>query len=132
MTAQRAMMWWCGGVMLFGLVLAGGAFAATDGAAVLLLRLFGGAPVGMPAAMRFATGLMGAVTLGWGASLLAVASGTAALPAATVRPLWQRIGWAMLLWYSIDSTISVATGFWPNAVSNTVLAGLYWTIARRM
>ena len=132
MTAQRAMIWWCGGVMLFGLVMAGGAFAATDAAAVLLLRLFGGAPVEMPAAMRFATGLMGAVTMGWGASLLAVATSIATLAPELRQILWRRIGWAVLAWYLIDSTISVMTGFWPNAVSNTVLAVAYWAIARRL
>lgn len=129
---MRAMQWWCWAVMAFGLVLAGGAFATTEAPAMYLLTLFGGGEVAATPALRFTVGLMGAVTLGWGGSLLAVATaGHDLAPDVRVR-LWQRIGWAVLLWYLIDSTISIATGFWPNAVSNTVLAGAFALIVRRM
>ena len=126
---QRAMMWWCWAVIGFGIVLVGAGFAATDAPAMLLLERFGGQPVVPTAALRFSVGLMGAVTLGWGGSLLALAS--AGLANEVARPLWRRIGWAVLAWYLIDSVVSVATWFWPNAVSNTVLAACFWLIVRR-
>ena len=126
-----AMRWWCIGVMLVGLVLAGAAFVATDLLAVEVLTLFGGGVVPMTAPLRFAAGLMGAVTFGWGASLLAVAQASVALAPDLRTTLWRRIGWAVLAWYVLDSAISVATGFWLNAVSNTVLLAWFWWAARR-
>ncbi len=130
MSAQRAMGWWCAGVVVFGLVLAGAAFAATDGPAWRLLERFGGTAVVPSAPLRFAVGLMGAVTIGWGASLWAMTSVSLADDERVL--LWERVGWAVLAWFAIDSTISIATGFWPNAVSNTVLIGVFWAIKRRM
>ena len=127
---QQAMKRWCASVMMFGAVLIGGASPMTDVPGLALLRLFCGHAPMVTAELRFAVGLMGAVSLGWGASLLAVASTD--LSAEVARPLWGRIGRAVLIWYLVDSTISIATGFWPNAVSNTVLAALFFTIQRRL
>ena len=91
---------WAAGVTIFGLVLAGGAFAATDGLTRMLFELFGmPIPAQPDAHHRFAIGLMGAVTMGWGRFIL----------------------FASFVWYAIDSWISVATGFWMNAISNTLL-----------
>lgn len=132
MRAERAMRGWCVGVMLFGAVLVGGAFAGTDRLAAALLERFGGVPLAMTPALRFAVGQMGAVSLGWGASLLAVATISADLPPDQRVTLWRRIGLAVLGWYLVDSVISVATGFWPNAISNTLVAGLFWLTCRRM
>ena len=132
MTAARAMGWWCAGVMLFGLVLAAGAVPGVDGPAWGLLTLFGGHAPAITPELRFAVGLMGAVSLGWGASLFAVARTSDALAPDVRVILWRRIGWAVLAWFLVDSAISVATGLWPNAVSNTVLAGVFVVIVRRM
>ncbi len=132
MTAQRAMIWWCWAVIVFGLVLVGGAFAATDALATAILAQFGRAPFVWTEPLRFAVGLMAAVTIGWGASLLAVTRATAPLPRETQAALWRGIGRAVAAWFVIDSAISVATGFWPNAVSNAVLAGAFWAIVRKM
>ena len=56
---MRAMTWWCWVVILFGLVLIGGGFAATDVVAVQLLERFGGAGVTMTPALRFFGGADG-------------------------------------------------------------------------
>lgn len=74
---------------------------------------------------------MGAVTLGWGATVLAVVRGTGDMPAAQALALWRGITAALLLWYVVDSALSVATGFWRNALSNTVLIGWYLLLMRR-
>lgn len=109
---------WCWAVGLFGLVLALGAFEATAAPIAWFYGLVGGgAPPEFTPALRFATGLMGALTIGWALTLAAAIR--AAQAGAT--GLWRGIGGAVLAWYVIDSALSVATGFALNAVSNTVL-----------
>ncbi|WP_425230298.1 hypothetical protein [Sphingomonas sp.] len=126
------MRWWCWLVIVFGAVLVGAACDLTDGPAVALMRWMGRAPIDATPPLRFAVGLMGAVTLGWGASLLAVAATSDALAPDLRVILWRRIGWAVLAWFTIDSIVSIATGFWPNAVSNTVLLAAFFAAARRV
>lgn len=121
MTSIRgALLGWCAAVALFGLLLAGAAFEATDGFARFVFGLLGHGDTAFTPPLRFAVALMGAVTLGWGLTLAAVASDKGADPAAAPA-LWRRITWAAVIWYVVDSTLSVATGFAFNAVSNTLL-----------
>jgi hypothetical protein len=129
---QAQMQLWCGAVMVFGLVLMSGAFEATGQAANILFDILDGpGPVTWDPALRFSLALMGAVTLGWGATVLAVVRGTGDMPAAQALALWRGITAALLLWYVVDSALSVATGFWRNALSNTVLIGWYLLLMRR-
>jgi hypothetical protein len=119
---QNWLMAWAAGVTIFGLVLAGGAFAATDGATAALFALFGmPLPDDIDAHHRFAIGLMGAVTMGWGVTYFATFKALFALPTAQAAPIWRWVLLGSLVWYVVDSWISVATGFWMNAVSNTLL-----------
>jgi hypothetical protein len=117
---------WAVGVIMFGLALAGGAFAATDG---LTRQFFALLQNPLPATpdqhLRVSIGLMGALTVGWGLTYLVSFKALHALDRAVAAPLWQGITLASLSWYVIDSAISIATGFWLNAVSNTVLTALY-------
>ena len=113
-------------VTAFGLVLAGGAFAATDGLTTMLFTLFGNPlPADIDPHHRFAIGLMGAVTMGWGLTYFGAFKALYALDPAAAAPIWRYLLFAGLVWYVIDSTISVATGFWMNAVSNTILIVLF-------
>lgn len=129
---QAQMQLWCGAVMIFGLVLIGGAFEATSaGVNALFAILDGPGPLTYEPALRFSLALMGAVTLGWGATVLAVVRGTRDMPGAQSLALWRGITAALLLWYVVDSTLSVATGFWRNALSNTVLIGWFLLLVRR-
>ncbi|ASR50091.1 MAG: hypothetical protein HEQ21_08070 [Blastomonas sp.] len=129
---QAQMQLWCGAVMVFGLVLMSGAFEATGQMANILFDILDGpGPVTWDPALRFSLALMGAVTLGWGATVLAVVRGTGDMPAAQALALWRGITAALLLWYVVDSALSVATGFWRNALSNTVLIGWYLLLMRR-
>lgn len=113
---------WCIGVGVFGLVLAGAAFPATDGAVRLLFQVLDGpGETVLDAHMRFSVGLMGAVTLGWSITLHGLIQ-------AALRwepqggPAWRNLLVGMAVWYLVDGVISVATGFWLNAVSNTVIS----------
>jgi hypothetical protein len=70
----------------------------------------------------FAHGVLGAVMLGWGASMLLVLRG----------PFCRRDsdGWAllagpMLTWFVADTGFSLYTGFWQNAILNSVLLLLF-------
>lgn len=129
---QTQMTLWCGAVMVFGLVLVGGAFDATSAGVYALFDILDGpGPIAYEPVLRFSLALMGAVTLGWGATVLAVVRGTAAMPASQTAPMWRMITLAILLWYVVDSALSIATGFWLNAVSNTVLIIWYLLLVRR-
>lgn len=119
---QKWLNAWALLVTVFGLVLAGGAFATTDGLTAALFALFGNPlPVDIDAHHRFAIGLMGAVTMGWGLTYWTAFKALFALEPATAAPIWRSLLFAGMVWFVIDSTISIATGFWMNAVSNTFL-----------
>ncbi len=117
---------WAIFVALFGLVLAGGAFDATDGLTSALFSLFGNPlPTDIDSHHRFAIGLMGAVTMGWGLTYWGAFKALFALPPATAAPIWRYLLGVTLVWYVIDSAISIATGIWMNAVSNTIVIVLF-------
>ena len=117
---------WAVFVTLFGVVLAGGAFAATGGLTATLFNLFGNPlPISIDAHHRFAIGLMGAVTMGWGLTYFGAFKALYALDKATAAPIWRYLLGISLVWYGVDSGISIATGFWMNAVSNTIVMVLF-------
>ncbi|MGL4541240.1 MAG: hypothetical protein ACRCUI_01875 [Polymorphobacter sp.] len=115
----------CLSLLVFGLVLAGGAFAATTPPVDFLLVLLGGNPdIAWTAPLRFCSAVLGAVTIGWGVTLYFM------IPAAIDlqergRPFWNAITAGTVSWFVIDSALSVATGFGLNAIPNMVLAGIY-------
>ncbi len=116
---------WCVGVGLFGLVLAGAAFEATSGPTRLVYGLIGGpAMLDMDATLRFSIALMGAVTLGWSVTMFAAIE-AACLLGDRGRPVWRLITVSLGVWYVVDSSLSVATGFGLNAVSNTLIVAAY-------
>jgi hypothetical protein len=111
---------WCCGVVAFGILLVTIAVPGIDGPARALLVMFSGDPatadiIDLPA-VKFGIGIQGALSIGWGLTTLAFVQ-TPGIGAGQ----WQAITIAIFAWYVIDSAISVATGFWVNAVSNTVL-----------
>lgn len=115
---------WALGTVVFGLVLAGAGDSAIDGGARFVYRLLGGpAALDLNPVLRFSIGLMGAVSFGWGVTVLALAwqGERAGGPA-----VWRAVALGFGLWFVLDSAISIHTGMPLNAVSNTliVLAGL--------
>ena len=84
---QAQMQLWCGAVMIFGLALMCGAFPATSVVVTAMFAVLDGpGPLNYDPALRFSLALMGAVTLGWGATVLAVARGTSGMPDAAALP----------------------------------------------
>ncbi len=120
-TWQKWMAVWCGAVGLFGLVLVGSGWEATSGPAIAVMDLMNGSEMFVfEPHLRFSLAVLGAVTMGWSLMLLAVVRVTNQLDYAVNQTLWTGITASIVVWYVIDSVSSVATGFWPNAVSNTV------------
>ncbi|MEQ1818466.1 MAG: hypothetical protein ABL871_07620 [Terricaulis sp.] len=116
---------WCWGVLAFGALLVTAAIPGLDGAARMLFGLFAPNPAtaftfDLPA-VRFGLGLQGALTIGWAMTMFAVLHAAKTVGA----PIWRSLTFALLAWYVIDSAISVSTGFWLNAVSNTALIVTY-------
>lgn len=115
---------WCGAIVLFGVAFTGAAFAQTDGLTRLFYALIG---AGLPdnfleaPALRFSLAILGAVLIGWGLTILVL------LRTGTHAPsqLWQGLTAAFVIWYALDSFVSVATGFPLNALSNTVILIAY-------
>ena len=120
---KRWMAAWCGVVLAFGAILALVAWPQAAAPGRFVFALIGRDPatdalLAQPG-MRFAVGLMGALTIGLG--LMIYGSVRAGADAAG----WRSLTWAMLVWFVIDSAISVGTGFPLNAVSNAVLIAAY-------
>lgn len=123
---KRALSVWSGVVALFGLGLCGAGLEATDGFARFAFGVLGAPDAVFTPELQFAVALMGAVTFGWGLTLLAVARS----PAADMA-VWRRIRTAALVWFVVDSGLSITTGFGLNALSNAVLtAALLLILAR--
>ncbi len=122
---QNWLMVLCGAVALFGVVLTLGASPLTDAPVRALLATIGpGREAEMTDGLRFATALMGAVSLGWGLTLFA-AIRTAIRLGPDGRDLWFGILASVLVWFVVDSSLSVATGFGFNAVSNTAFVAAF-------
>ena len=117
---------WAWAVVLFGAVLAAFAFTATDGLARAVFTLFGNPVPDAPDNLhRFAVGLMGCVTVGWGLTLMAAHKAAFQLTGDAAASIWKSLLVTALVWYFIDSGVSIATGYAMNAVSNTLFIGLY-------
>ena len=122
---QKWLTLWCWAVGLFGIVLAGGAFASTSGPLELVFAALGHPGEFDPDAVtRFAFALMGAVTFGWALTLYAAFIAANMLDGARAARVWKLILRAAFLWYILDSTLSIATGFAANAASNTLIMAL--------
>lgn len=118
-------MIWCGGVTIFGLVLAGGAFEATSGPVRMIYQgLQGPADLVLDPAMRFTLGVMGCVSLGWAATMLLMMR-VAFSFGDRARPIWMGLTFGVVVWFVTDSTLSVATGYGLNVIPNALLFSTY-------
>jgi hypothetical protein len=114
---------WCLGVAMFGAVLAGGGFAATQGPVTLLMETLGGARLTYDPALRFSLAVMGAVSIGWGVTFYGTMQ-VAFRGGENAPSLWRWLVGSVLTWFVIDTALSVATGFALNAVPNILLLSL--------
>lgn len=116
---------WCGGVFVFGAVLAGGAFEATSGPVRLVYEgLQGAGPLNLDPAMRFTLAVMGGVSIGWAMTMLLVILAAIEL-GDRARPIWVALTIGLATWFVVDSSLSVATGFALNVIPNIVLMATF-------
>ncbi len=111
------------GVMAFGLVLVFLPDLTCQGFSLLVRGdphwLATQLPAEALAYVQLAHGVLGAVMFGWGLTLWLVQHGQDGLDA---RQRWQALALPLTAWYVLDTGFSLATGFWQNAVLNTVFA----------
>jgi hypothetical protein len=117
------LMVWCVGVLVFGLVLAGGAFDATSGP-VRLIYLQGPEDLVLDPAMRFTLAVMGCVSIGWAVTMFLMIR-AARLLGAQARPIWMGLTVGVVVWFVTDSALSIATGYGLNVVPNMFLMVTY-------
>lgn len=115
---------WCWGVIAFGVILAAAAFPALDAPTRWFYDLVQWPLDGASSFdenVRFTCGILGAVTIGWGLTLFALIDAAEKLG----PPVWRAMTNALIIWFVVDSAISIAAGAPGNAVSNTVILALY-------
>ncbi len=107
----------CGVVVLFGLIMAGGALPATELPARLLFEWQNQGPLPIDRAARVSLGVLGGVMCGWGVTLYA-AFGAAHMIGRPATQVWRLVLASIIFWFVVDSSLSVLTGFALNAVMN--------------
>ena len=125
----RVLVLWLAGaaalVALFGLLLVLAPVATRQGFSLLVyadpsaIEGFG------PEAARYSSlahAVLGGVMFGWGVALWMI---THHLVARGQRLGWQIIAVSLAGWYVPDMLYSLASGYWQNAVLNTVFAALF-------
>jgi hypothetical protein len=111
---------WCWAVAGLGVLLMGAAFEATSGPVRLLFAvLHGPVPLDLSVQTRFSEAVLGAVTLGWGVTLMAAMQG-ANLLGERGAPVWRMITLSFVVWWAVDCALSMATGYAMNVAPNTI------------
>ena len=110
---------WCVFVGLLGLLFAGAGFDATDAPARLIMSMLNASSYAMTDHLRFALGLTGALTMGLAA--LYYAAFQVGFSHNLGKSFWRGLLTALLIWYVVDSVISLANGFGLNVLSNTII-----------
>lgn len=72
--------------------------------------------------IKFVYGVLGAVMIGWMTTLLCILVGSFRRGE---REAWWAVATSIVVWFTIDSGLSVLTGFWQNAVFNTLFLILF-------
>lgn len=117
---------WCAALGLFGMILAGSGFEVTSGPVRILFDVLNGpGELDLNPYVRFSVALLGAVTMGWSLTLMAVIQVANQLEKQVSKRIWIGIAASIVIWYVIDSILSIATGFWLNAVSNTIFSATF-------
>ncbi len=112
---------WCWAILGAGVLFAAGAFPATEAGVVLFYDVvvwpIDGAQSLAEPVLRSTVAILGAVMIGWALTMLAL---TRAAPAGAA-PVWRDFAVAIVVWYLVDSALSVLTGIPLNAISNTLI-----------
>ncbi|TAF06639.1 MAG: hypothetical protein EAZ77_11865 [Nostocales cyanobacterium] len=67
--------------------------------------------------IKFICGLLGAVMIGWSVTLFLILAGPFRRRQIEA---WYAITGSILIWFMVDSSFSLSTGFWQNAVLNMI------------
>jgi hypothetical protein len=67
--------------------------------------------------MKFLYGVLGAVLIGWSMTLFFILAGPFRRGQSEA---WYTITGSILIWFMLDTPFSLSTGFWQNAVLNTM------------
>ena len=78
--------------------------------------------IGAVAYISFAHAILGAVMFGWGAALLFTVLGAFRRGS---REAWQTLAISICAWFIPDTSFSLWSGFWQNAILNLVFAVLF-------
>jgi hypothetical protein len=117
---------WCGVVGLFGTILVGGGFEVTSNPVRILFNFLNGSgELDLNPYLRFSLAILGAVTIGWSLTLMTIIQVANQLEKRVSQSIWMGITASVIIWYTIDSILSIATGFWLNAVSNTIFSATF-------
>lgn len=122
------MLVWCFATLGLGVVLALAAFPGVDAPARLYYDLIYWPLDGRSAfgeQTRFTAGVLGAVLIGWGLTILVLIDAAQKAGAGIAVGLWRGLTSAMAAWFLIDCAISIASGAPVNAVANTVFLATY-------
>ena len=122
---RRWVISWCYLVLALGLVFAGSAWPQTDAAVrlfydVIYWPLDGQS--GWHESLRLTAAILGAVMMGWALTLLTLVQTALKQPQLS---LWRPMTGSILVWWVIDSSISMALNTPGNALSNTGFLLLY-------
>jgi hypothetical protein len=128
---RKALFWWLWLVVVSGgVVVAGLAMVFFPGLTRRLfsLLLFASSEIidgfgALPARyIGLAHAVLGAVMVGWGSALLWLLLGPFRRGS---REAWLTVAVSLGAWFVIDTGVSLATGFWQNAVLNVVVAVVF-------
>ena len=122
---RRWVIGWCYLVLALGLVFTGSAWPQSDAAVrlfydVIYWPLDGQS--GWHESLRLTAAILGAVMMGWALTLLTLVQTALKQPQLS---LWRPMTGSILVWWVIDSSISVALNTPGNALSNTGFLLLY-------
>jgi hypothetical protein len=113
------------GVVAFGLVLVLAPFLARQGFSLLVyaspdrIDAFGQEPVRY---ISLAHAVIGGVMVGWGTALFYV---TKTLLAGGSRIAWNLVALSVVAWFVPDTSYSLLSGYWQNALLNTLFLALF-------
>lgn len=118
---QNWLLVWCWVAGGFGVLMAGAGWAATSAPTEAFIAfIYSGGTVPFDPPLRQAYAMVGSLVL---ALAIMVAAGVRAAVglADAGTPVWRMMTLALLVWFVIDSSVSCATGFVLNAVTNSLL-----------
>jgi hypothetical protein len=122
------MQTWCWATLVFGVVLAAAAAPGLEAPTVMFYDFVHWPLDGASSwaeNVRFTCGVLGAVMIGWALTIFTLVDVAKRVAPDVSRTIWRGMTMAMMVWFVVDSAISVMTDAPVNALSNTVFLATY-------